>query len=537
MKQAVGQKVAGKFQYNRFVALMDNPEYYQKAYNATQGASGMMDQMNDIYIESIEGRLNTLRAAGEQLMSTLFDQDTVEPIIENVTNLVNGLNTVVEVAGGGIPVFTALSALLLKTFSPQIATQINQIATNMATMSQASNNMKNMEEAMIMAGQMGRGLDSKTYDVANRGMASVKGLNQASQEKMASIVQQMGEAEERIVVAESNINELAAQLTTKYQQRLALTEQEAQTLEIELREQIQQGTLTQEQVRSLAQQIGLEEEQVELIRVTRSESNAVAQAFREMNSATEGVDSNLRAADAAIQGFKSEQLARGFTQGLSALMSFAFGVQSLTSLFSILGDETASLEDKVNAVLISGVMGLSMLMNTITSVKSGFDAIATGLLGTEQVAATAAMTEATNVYYAALTELTAAQDAYNIALGTGIPEEIASAEAKLVSARAAKEEALANVESANSKVADTEATLANVIAAGKENLAIKVNTAIKKEGTLVSKLYAAGEKILGVAATEAAGGTVALGAAIARIAIPIAAAAAAIGGLIFLYQK
>ena len=164
MKQAVGQKVAGKFQYNRFVALMDNPEYYQKAYNATQGASGMMDQMNDIYIESIEGRLNTLRAAGEQLMSTLFDQDTVEPIIENVTNLVNGLNTVVEVAGGGIPVFTALSALLLKTFSPQIATQINQIATNMATMSQASNNMKNMEEAMIMAGQMGRGLDSKTYD-------------------------------------------------------------------------------------------------------------------------------------------------------------------------------------------------------------------------------------------------------------------------------------------------------------------------------------------------------------------------------------
>ena len=63
-KIAVGEKVAGKFQYNRFAALMNNPDYYKKAYDATQDSSGMMDQMNDTYVQGIQGRLNTLQAAG-----------------------------------------------------------------------------------------------------------------------------------------------------------------------------------------------------------------------------------------------------------------------------------------------------------------------------------------------------------------------------------------------------------------------------------------------------------------------------------------
>ena len=371
MKVAVGEKVAGKFQYNRFAALMNNQAYYEKSYAATQNASGMMDQMNEYYMEGIEGRLNTLQAAGEQVMSTLFNQDTVEPIIEDITNFVNSLNTIIEVAGGGIPVFTALSSLLLKTFSPQIATQITQIATNIMTMTQASKNMKNMQEAMILAGQMGKDLNSKTYDVANRGMTSVSGLSQASREKMVGLVQQMSEAEDKIVATENKINELASQLVSKYEQRLGLTEKEATALELELREQIQQGTLTKEQFQAVVREIGLEEELVELIKLSSSEANAAAQAFREMNAATLNVNKNLEVANTAIKGFQGEQIAKGFTQALSAMTSFIFGIQSITSWLSIMNDETASFEQKFNATLISLTMGLSMLGSAITSIKSG----------------------------------------------------------------------------------------------------------------------------------------------------------------------
>ena len=152
MKVAVGEKVAGKFQYNRFAALMNNPEYYQKALGATQNASGMMDQMNEYYMDSIEGRLNTLQAAGEQVMSTLFNQDEVEPVIEQVTELVNGLNSMVEAAGGLNGVVQVLGATMLRTFSTQIAGTISNMATAISTVAENSRNANQLQTTAQLVG-------------------------------------------------------------------------------------------------------------------------------------------------------------------------------------------------------------------------------------------------------------------------------------------------------------------------------------------------------------------------------------------------
>lgn len=149
---AVGETVAGKFQYNRFAALMNNADYYEKSLNATQDASGMMDQMNDYYMESIEGKLKTLQAAGEQVMSTLFDQDAVEPVLDNVIALVNGLNDIVDAAGGLSGVLTVLSAIMLKTFSSQIASSVTNIATGFSKMFANTRNANNFQNAAMQLG-------------------------------------------------------------------------------------------------------------------------------------------------------------------------------------------------------------------------------------------------------------------------------------------------------------------------------------------------------------------------------------------------
>lgn len=550
MKIAVGEKVAGKFQYNRFAALMNNPEYYQKALNATQNASGMMDQMNEYYMEGIEGRLKTLQAAGEQVMSTLFNQDAVEPIIEQVTKLVNGLNTIIEVAGGGVPIFTALSSLLLKAFSPQIASQVAQIATNIMTVTQASKNMKNMEEAMIMAGQMGKGLDSKTYSVASRGMAAVSGLSQNSQEKITSLVQQMAEAEDRERIAQEKINDLASQLVSKYQKKLELTEQETKQLQSELEINIKDGALTQEQIRFSAEEIylkergvELEQEEVELINLTRTESNAAAQAFREMNEATKSVDENLRAADTAIQGFQGEQIARGFTQALSAVTSFAFGIQSIVSWLSIMNDETASFEEKFNATLISLTMGLSMLGSAVTSIRSGWGAIIAGLGFTPAtIAAWTGLTTATEAYKKACQDVVIAQTEVTIAMQAGDIESAKQAGQKVAETIALRENAKATLEDAKAKVVDTGATAANgdvsfknVAAIAANTLAKKVHTAITSEGTIANTLYTLSAKTVGLASAEAAVATYGLAGAIAAVVAPIGLVIAAVGVIAALY--
>jgi TP901 family phage tail tape measure protein len=183
MKVAVGEKVAGKFQYNRFAALMNNPEYYQKAYNATQGASGMMDQMNEYYTQGIEGRLNTLQAAGEQVMSTLFDQDNIEPVIKAATDFLNIINTIIDTVGGGVPVFTALSAVILKTFSAQIGEQAARIATNISTMIQGSQNVKQMQTTLTGLQASGITTNTDTYKYAKNSVSSMVGLSSNTQQE------------------------------------------------------------------------------------------------------------------------------------------------------------------------------------------------------------------------------------------------------------------------------------------------------------------------------------------------------------------
>ena len=62
-KAAVAQTVAGKYQVGRFTALMNSPQLYDEYINASINASGTLDQMNEEFVQSLEGRMNQLQAA------------------------------------------------------------------------------------------------------------------------------------------------------------------------------------------------------------------------------------------------------------------------------------------------------------------------------------------------------------------------------------------------------------------------------------------------------------------------------------------
>lgn len=226
MKIAVGEKVAGKFQYNRFAALMNNPEYYQKALNATQNASGMMDQMNEYYMEGIEGRLNTLQAAGEQVMSTLFDQDNIEPIIGAATDFLNVINKIIDTVGGGLPVFTALSSILLRTFNAQIGEQIARITTNIQASMQASANTKFMDstlgqlEARVKQQGGQTGAITQIRDVLQG--ESFAGLTENTQEKVLNAAQELLEAENKVADVKDKQKLLQQQLNEEFKNSSSL---------------------------------------------------------------------------------------------------------------------------------------------------------------------------------------------------------------------------------------------------------------------------------------------------------------------------
>ena len=79
-KTAAAQALAGKYQVNRFEALMENSDMYRQYKDATgENATGTLNTMNEEYANSIAGRSAKMQASLEGLFSTVFNTDDIYP--------------------------------------------------------------------------------------------------------------------------------------------------------------------------------------------------------------------------------------------------------------------------------------------------------------------------------------------------------------------------------------------------------------------------------------------------------------------------
>ena len=416
MKIAVGEKVAGKFQYNRFAALMNNREYYEKSYAATQNAGGMMDQMNEIYMQGIEGRLNTLQAAGEQVMSTLFNQDDIEPVLEQATNLLNVLNDMVEAAGGLSGVVQALGAIMLRTFSTQIAGTISNIATSISTVAANSRNANQLSTSASLLGLKNYGQSENQNSIAGQLVAGVADnydkLSTQTQEKIRDLSSQIVELEEQKRNIYIDQEKILEDIHIQSKEELRLAEEELQLKEEEISAILQEAeandTLTNEQknqLEALNQQVWVLEDNVKLYneitnscaeytkklaegkQLTTEEVNQL-KAWRdqtiqlnfhiaELDSLLEqvGIATNSlniagKIKDTITQTAAFEAKINSVVKTLSNVTSIAFGFSMISSMFKTLADDSATLEDKLNAVIMNGLMGITMLLPSLTALTA-----------------------------------------------------------------------------------------------------------------------------------------------------------------------
>ena len=472
MKIAVGEKVAGKFQYNRFAALMNNPEYYEKALAATgAGSQGMMDQMNEYYVESIEGRLNILRSAGEQIMSSLFDQDNIEPIIGAATDFLNIINNIIETLGGGLPVFEALSAIILRTFSSQIGEQVARITTNIQTSMQASTNAGLMDETLgriqEKTGQQGGAIGEIRGVLQGEDFAR---LSDTTQEKVLANAQQLLEAENKVADVKNqqqllqqqinkdlaNNSELADVILAESKAQYELGAKQLQQAQDRFDAEIAFGDLSEEEIEYRESELKAAEEAVEADRIRYEQTQArinlgeqldnytleelvaldkrnaelgeatnYAERYLEYTQAASAAEGELTAASSQLKGIQeqinTEKIATSVTNLVSGLTSVLFLTQSAISLWQLWTNEDATFEDKVVGTISSLAMILPMAVTAwqalvavrLADVAAGAASLAGHIasipvLITEGLAAGAAS--------AGFTSLAAAISAANIAL-------------------------------------------------------------------------------------------------------------------------
>jgi hypothetical protein len=120
-KQAVAIKLAGRYQYNRLIALLNNSDMYYDTLADSESASGFLGVTQEKYMESMTAKLNEMRAAWEGLVNSFADTDALKPLIDALTQVLNLTSGIVSSIGGGTSVGAALIGTAMRTFSGSIA--------------------------------------------------------------------------------------------------------------------------------------------------------------------------------------------------------------------------------------------------------------------------------------------------------------------------------------------------------------------------------------------------------------------------------
>lgn len=131
-KQALAVKLAGKYQYNRLMALMENAEMYEDTMEESFNSDGFLQRTQDIYMEGMQAKINALQAAGEGFISNMFNPDDMKPFLDSLTEALSLLTDMISAIGGGQTALTGLGAIATKVFSQQMARGINNMISNRA---------------------------------------------------------------------------------------------------------------------------------------------------------------------------------------------------------------------------------------------------------------------------------------------------------------------------------------------------------------------------------------------------------------------
>lgn len=147
-RQAIAVAMAGKRQYNNLTALFNNWSMYQDTLAVSQNAAGTLQEQQDIAMESLNKKLEVLRATAETIYQDLFDTEGIKDLTEDATKLLEVLDSFVKTTGGLKGILTILAPIMLKTFSGKISEGVLNIANNIKDAKANLESLKNSMSAL-----------------------------------------------------------------------------------------------------------------------------------------------------------------------------------------------------------------------------------------------------------------------------------------------------------------------------------------------------------------------------------------------------
>ena len=194
-KNGVAIAMAGKRQYNNLFALFENWDMYKSAKETSENSLGELQTQQDIFLDSMEAKMQQLSQAGENVIDSLFDIDSVKPFVEGLTDVVNKIADFIDVAGGGKEVLLGLSGILSTMFSKNIGAEANRIANNIKMMYSFSADNKAHAQLVNTFGKMGMSAEqsSNLAHMTERRDQLAPFMSDKDQEKYTNLIKQQSE--------------------------------------------------------------------------------------------------------------------------------------------------------------------------------------------------------------------------------------------------------------------------------------------------------------------------------------------------------
>lgn len=114
-KAYISTQLAGTYQLSRFQNLMEGYSDSISLYEQALDASGTTTSKYNLYLQGTEAHLNRLKSVGESIFIKVFDSEDLKNSIDLLTNLLQGISSLIDAVGFLNPIVFTLSTVLLAT--------------------------------------------------------------------------------------------------------------------------------------------------------------------------------------------------------------------------------------------------------------------------------------------------------------------------------------------------------------------------------------------------------------------------------------
>lgn len=124
---ALAERLGGKRNMNVVMSIIQNIKDLKGAYEDSMSAAGTAAEANDIYMDSISGKVGQFKAQWDVFSSTALDSDMVKPFVGGATQLLSILTKLIEVLGKLGPLISVPAAVAAGKGFYKLAQDLSEI--------------------------------------------------------------------------------------------------------------------------------------------------------------------------------------------------------------------------------------------------------------------------------------------------------------------------------------------------------------------------------------------------------------------------